>query len=216
MAAAPTRCIQMIDVSAAQGPCIDWEKVATAGVQVAAVEIGVGNDAPNEYRASQVSGAMNAGLLVLPYSFCFALPPDGVHANRDPVSQAKLFLQEMQNLGLEGQPIILDCEFPKQQDMQKWRDNDDYVCAWRAACLAEVEQLTGVTPWIYGSPDYLEVTGCEEDLGLSRYPLWIAHYYVTNPTIPRPWVEYAAWQYSCEGTVPGIQTPVDLSWYRLP
>jgi lysozyme len=213
MLTSPSGFVPMIDVSFIQGD-IDWTLVKNYGVQVAAVEIGVGNDQANPLRAAQVLGALGAGLTVVPYDFCFALPPDGVHINRDPVSQAKLFLQEMQNLKLEGRPIALDFEFPRQQDMQKWKDSDNYVSSWRAACLAEVEQLTGVTPWVYGSPDYLEVTKCADDLELTKYPLWIAHYGVASPTIPHPWMDFAAWQYTDKGVVPGVQTLVDLSWYR--
>jgi lysozyme len=179
-----------------------------------AIEVGVGNNQPNPFRAAQVAGALAVGLDVRLYDFCFPLPPDGIHPNRDPVAQARLFLQEMQGLKLEGKPLILDFEWPKKQDLQKWGENADYVLEWTLACLVEVSTLTGLLPWVYTGPDYADAIGYENALELARYDLWIAHWGVTSPTVPRPWWTYSAWQYSNTGRVPGIQDDVDLSWFR--
>ena len=46
-----------IDVSAAQGAHIDWQAVAASGVVRVAVEVGIGNDAPNPLASAQVKGA---------------------------------------------------------------------------------------------------------------------------------------------------------------
>lgn len=39
--------------------------------------------------------------------------------------------------------------------------------------------------------------------------LWIAHFGVRRPTVPKPWKDYAIWQYTSSGKVPGVKGNVD-------
>jgi hypothetical protein len=48
----------------------------------------------------------------------------------------------------------------------------------------------------------------DDDFGC---PLWIAAYQDHEPTLPKPWTRYAVWQYTSNGTVPGIHGNVDLN-----
>lgn len=210
----PANTIAAIDVSVIQGSSIDWDQVSDAGYSHVFVEVGIGNDSPNGDRASQVTGALSGGLSVQVYDFCYPLPSDGVHQGRDPVAQATLFLQEAANLGLDPQqPVVLDVEWPKLGDMAKWGDNASFVRSWLLACLAEIERVTGVTPWIYGSPSFLMAIGCASEPSFARYKLWLADWGST-PTVPAPWTDWTAWQFSATGSVPGINGAVDLSWVR--
>jgi GH25 family lysozyme M1 (1,4-beta-N-acetylmuramidase) len=203
----------MIDVSAAQGKNIDWDAVKASGIEVVVVECGLGNDGSNPVDMTQALGARGAGLRVKLYSFGYALPPDGIHEARDPVSQAKLHCTLAAAVGITEDPI-LDLEFPALADFAKWNVNAAYVRGWALSYLATVESVTGRVPWLYGSKAYLQAIGCEQEPALSRYPLWIADWNIEAPTAPAPWADWMAWQYAATGSVPGIVGPVDLSWLR--
>jgi GH25 family lysozyme M1 (1,4-beta-N-acetylmuramidase) len=212
---APAGCVKMIDVSAAQGSEIDWQAVAASGVAIVAVEIGVGNDAPNPLRAVQVSGARAAGLRVIGYDPGFALPADGIHPNRDPVAQVALHQSEAADLGIDpAEPTILDLEVPALVDLSKWATNADLVRAWAISYLSETERITNVPPILYASSGFLVGIRTEEDPELARYRLWVAAWGSPAPFVPDPWTDYWAWQWSNAGVVQGIQSIVDLTWCR--
>lgn len=48
---------------------------------------------------------------------------------------------------------------------------------------------------------------------LTKYPLWIADYYVSSPYSLGHWSNWSAFQYSDKGEVPGISTYVDLDYF---
>ncbi len=79
--------------------------------------------------------------------------------------------------------------------------------------LDRIETLTGHIPWVYSSPAFVLEVLKPPDWWGEKYPLHIAHYYVDNPIIPRPWVEAVAHQYTDKGTIPGIIGYVDKDWY---
>ncbi len=48
-------------------------------------------------------------------------------------------------------------------------------------------------------------------VALTTYPLWVANpSTAAAPVLPKPFTQYALWQYSFKGTMPGITGPVDL------
>lgn len=61
--------------------------------------------------------------------------------------------------------------------------------------LKDVQQRTGVTPMMYTSPGYWYSYGVTTMTDFARFPLWIAHYYVAAPTVPKPWAEWKFWQF---------------------
>lgn len=212
----PVNTVPAIDVSASQG-VLDWPKVAAAGVEVAFVEVFVGNDGAAPDAAAQIAGARAVGIRAIPYCFAYALPADGIHAGRDPVAQVAMWLAQVAKLGVDpSEPMVVDAEFPSDVAFAKWKTNASMVRAWFVAALAEVERRTGVTPWIYGSRGYFEAIETETEPELARYPLWLAEWGVNEATVPGPWTSWTAWQYSSQGNVQGIADEVDLSWVLLP
>lgn len=208
----PTGCVAAIDISAAQG-VVNWQEVAASGVQACFVECFVGNDGPNVDRAAQVSGALKAGLRVIPYFFAFPLPSSPEHTGRDPVGQVALWIQSMKGLGLDpGQPCVLDLEWPAPEDFGRWEINDAFVRGWVLAACAELAVKTSIIPWIYTTPSFAEAIDTSSEPEFAKYPLWIANWETTKPIIPEPWGSWAAWQYDDKGSVPGVSGPVDLSW----
>lgn len=203
----------MIDVSAAQGTGIDWSAVRASGVELVAIEAGIGNDVPNVLLAEQVAGCVDAGLLWVPYDFGYALPVDGIHANRDPVAQVDLFLRECPSS--PGGIVVLDLEFPRYQDLARWREAAPGVRAWARGACAELVRRS-CRPIIYVAQGYAEAIDFAEVPELGAFPLWLAEWGPTSlPEAPAPWATVAAWQYSNAGSVDGIDSPVDLSWVNL-
>lgn len=76
------------------------------------------------------------------------------------------------------------------------------------AWLDEVERLTGQKAMIYTGASF-----ARSYLGkvLSKWPLWIAHYGATTPMANSTWNEWAVFQYTSEGSVPGITGNVDVN-----
>jgi len=66
------------------------------------------------------------------------------------------------------------------------------------AFLEETKRLTGKTPMIYTSPGYWCEYGSADGYW-AQYPLWIAHYGVAVPLIPRPWTCCTFWQSTAKG-----------------
>lgn len=79
--------------------------------------------------------------------------------------------------------------------------------------LEELQKASGWMPMIYTDPNFwngLGTTAC------GGYPLWVAEYGVTQPTLPAGWTSWAFWQHSESGSVPGIQGAVDLDVFSGP
>lgn len=58
---------------------------------------------------------------------------------------------------------------------------------------------------IYGNQQDLMRLSVEERV---EYPLWLAEYGIDDPTVT---FNFAIWQYTNKGTVPGIDTDADLN-----
>ena len=79
------------------------------------------------------------------------------------------------------------------------------VLAW----LQYAEKYYGVPPILYASSAYKQhyLNGAD----FERYPFWIAHYYVKNPTYKGSW---AFWQHTDQGRVEGIKGKVDIDVFN--
>ncbi|MFL0248848.1 GH25 family lysozyme [Clostridium neuense] len=76
------------------------------------------------------------------------------------------------------------------------------------ACLAFLDIISSIAPaLIYCNPNYINLY---LNFRITKYPLWIAHYGVSSPSVPK-WGSYAIWQYSEYGSVPGVSGNVDLN-----
>src|SRR5262249_22465652 len=87
----------------------------------------------------------------------------------------------------------------------------DGVSAWTVVSrakswLSKVHAATGKTPMIYTASGFWNAIG---DPGFSSYPLFIANWGVSCPSIPGSWGNWKFWQYTDSGSVPGISGAVD-------
>lgn len=80
--------------------------------------------------------------------------------------------------------------------------------------LDRVEQLTFRKPTIYTSPGFWNYFMVPTPSWASDYPLWVAHWGVLEPTLPKGFTSYMLHQYSDSGSVPGIPGKCDEDWFN--
>jgi lysozyme len=125
--------------------------------------------------------------------------------NQDPVAQADILLNALAKGGSEDTdlPAVLDVETAGGV-------SNAAVRAAMKTWLDRVEQKTGRKPIIYTAAFMSSVIGT----GWTAYPLWVANYETTCPTMPSDWSKWKFWQYSSTVSVPGITGNVDANHWN--
>ncbi len=189
-----------IDVSEHQG-AIDWEKVAS-NVNFAFIRLGYrgysrGGLVLDGYYAANMEGAAAAGVPVGVYFYSQAV------SYEEGVEEANFVLQHLGDYGL-AYPIVLDREDPMVDDA---RTNDLSVEQHTAAALGFLETIaaSGHRAMMYTNRIYYSLYVDIEQI--YQYPIWYAQY-ADEPDWP---YEFAIWQYTENGEVPGISGSVDLN-----
>ncbi len=210
-AAGPAGAIDGIDVSRWQHPngaAIDWNAVRQSGqrfVFIKATEGPTATQAPytNPYFAGDWDASERAGLLRGAYHYAQPSLEGG-----SPERQARDFVAVTGSMqGPHDLPPVLDVEATNGLSPAQ-------MAAWIGAWLTEVERLTGRRPIIYTGLSFwnVQVGGSN---AFAAYRLWFARY-VTGQTpgqIPNGFLTWTFWQRSSTGSVPGIQSAVDLNTY---
>jgi GH25 family lysozyme M1 (1,4-beta-N-acetylmuramidase) len=195
-----------IDVSHWQNT-IDWTAVRAAGKKFTYIKASESTDFVDPLYATNRSKAQAAGLLVGAYHF--AQPSTGAG---DAVAEADHYVDTATPASGDLLPV-LDLERSGGLGVTA-------LTAWVRAYLDRVYQRTGVRAVIYCSPsfwkNYLGDTTWFSANGYSI--LWVAHWTTAaQPTLPaaswgaRGWT---FWQYTSDGSVPGISGRVDLNRYN--
>ena len=192
----------------------DWGSIAGAGMGFAGIEADDGANNPNGNYATQVTGALNAGLFVMPYilgdPYLVANGGDQFTNGWNVISTTTAAPYAT---GGEYLPIALDME-----DQSAALDNKTNACyglstanmqKWIGQFIAAAKAKTGLTPVVYSSPNWWKAC-VGTTSAFSADPLWIADYGVGSPAIPAGWSAYAFWQYSDSGTVNGVTGKADL------
>lgn len=177
--------VKGIDVSHYQ-PKVDWHEVKRAGYEFAFLKASEGHSPDLMFKAHRAS-AREAGVLTGAYHF--------FHPSQDPSQQAKFFLGQVGALQPGDLPCVLDWEATDGMPGQADRERGFLF-------LDAVERATGHAPIIYGSPYFLQALSL--DLRFARFPLWVAHYGVSCPLVPAPFVTWTFWQSFDKGQVPGV------------
>ena len=86
-----------------------------------------------------------------------------------------------------------------------------------------VEDATGRGAIVYTGPSFWSglvklagATGAADAAAIARRPLWVAHYGVHSPIVPRSWEDWSLWQASGNGAakIPTTSRDVDVDWFR--
>lgn len=192
---------QGIDVSYYQGE-IDWQAVRESGISFAFVRVGYrssedGTIHEDEMARKNLTGAAAAGVKVGAYFFSQAVN------DREAAEEAEFTLALLKEFQTEL-PVVYDWE-PYNGDRTDGMTRDDLTRCVYAFC--DTVELAGYDSMVYFNRDLsrtlLDVTR------LSRYEVWFAMY----EDYPRPPCKIDYWQYTDEGTVPGITGKVDKNLY---
>ncbi|MBO5509137.1 MAG: glycoside hydrolase family 25 protein [Lachnospiraceae bacterium] len=193
-----------IDVSTYQGD-IDWQQVKASGVDTVMIRAGLrgyGNGKLKEDPSfvSNIEGATAAGLRVGVYFFSQATN------EREGIEEANYVLGLIDGYNVSC-PIAIDTEFVDDSDARTY--NLDITSRTDGVVgFCETVKAAGYEPMIYANRNWFV-----QSLDMTRlgsYKLWVAHY-AEEPNFP---YMYNGWQYTEQGSVPGITGSVDLNvWF---
>jgi lysozyme len=205
-----------IDVSRFQ-KTIDWPSVAGAGIRFAFVQAsrGSGTDCTvkpqqcgaDPYFAANRLAAEAAGIRVGAYHRAFATGGTVAEARADAIAESDVFLTTVGTLHAGELVPVIDVEAPFTGM------TSTSLRAWVRLFVKRTTKRLGRKPMIYTNASSWAATGNTREFAKARYPLWIAEYGVSRPTVPAGnWARrgYSVWQYTSSGSVPGISGHVDM------
>ena len=214
-AAAGTRAIG-IDVSRFQ-KTIEWPSVAGAGIRFAFVQASRGSGADctvkpqqcgaDPYFAANRVAAEAVGIRVGPYHRAFAAGGTTADARADAVAESDVFLAAVGSLRAGELVPVIDVESPFSGMTATT------LRTWVRVFVKRVNKRLGRKPMIYTNATSWSATGNTTEFAKAKYPLWVAHWGVSRPSVPaRNWAGrgYSVWQYTSSGNLPGISGRVDM------
>jgi lysozyme len=187
-----------VDVSHYDG-LVPWCSAKQSNIEFCFIKASEGMSIIDPYFEQNWKASELAGLLKGAYHF--------FRGNADPYAQANNFLKVVESqMGHPSDlPAVLDFEIASQG--VPVNTQIDYALQW----LAVVEKQTQKKPIIYTGPSFIDQLG--NPTFFESYPLWIAHYNVSAPRIPKPWETYSFWQYSDNGQI-GQSRPFDMNKFN--
>lgn len=190
-----------VDISSHQRD-IDWKQVADSGIGFAIIRVGgryYGGDGEiyeDELFRQNIQGAAEAGLAVGVYFFSQAINPDEARQEAEYV----LGLLEGTKLQL---PVFFDWE--RIGNSQGRADNiDSETMTQNAITFCETVKAAGYEAGVYFNLDAAYYG--YEMAKLTDYTFWCA----SPGDYPYCYYAHSIWQYSFEGSVPGIYSDCDL------
>ena len=187
-----------VDVSAWQKD-VNWPLVKAAGMEFAMLRLAMrgsseGGLFTDDYAQANYRGAKDAGLEVGGYFFSQALTVE------EAVEEAEYILELVKDWKLDL-PIVFDWE--QTWDRTSCMDARTLTDCAKAFCQTIEE--AGFEAMVY-----FNMSQAYEDIYLEElveYDFWLA-LYESDMVFP---YKVDMWQYSCTGSVPGVEGPVDLN-----
>jgi lysozyme len=180
-----------LDVSKYQGT-IDWNLVAGGDRHFTFVRAGDGLYVDPLF-ADDYRRAQDVGLIRGAYLFF----REGI----DPVKQADLLLDAVgDHLAPGDLPVTIDAE---TLNGHKPPELIDALHVF----LEEIRQTLDDAPILYTSPGFWDALPASDLDG--ALVLWVAHWGVLVPRLPRGWTDWAFWQNTNRELTPGIRVPDD-------
>jgi GH25 family lysozyme M1 (1,4-beta-N-acetylmuramidase) len=178
---------------------VDWNAVAAAGYKFAIARHSDGYFHDPKFQQNW-DGIKNAGMIRGVYQW--------FEPNQDPLRQANELIAAVGMLQPGDLPVMADVEEPGPNVPAP----AEYVARLRI-WINRIREGTGRDPMIYTGhyywPQYLATTE------FSNLPLVHAQYTSRAcPNIPDAWSQWAIWQWSSTGSVPGIPGNVDLNRFN--
>lgn len=191
-----------VDVSTFQKE-IDWHQVREAGVQFVMIRLGFrgfgqGDMEEDEWAQRNYLGAREAGLKVGGYFFSQAITV------KEAVEEAEFALQIVKDWEME-MPLVFDWEnFAPEH---RTGNMDPRLLTECAKAFCDTVEEAGYRAMIYFNPRQSENLLYLEEL--TDYGFWLAMY---SDEMDYPH-KVDMWQYTCTGSVPGINGDVDINLF---
>lgn len=182
-----------IDVSVYQGN-IDWQRVKESGIEFAIIRIGFGNSDVDKCFKKNIEGAKAAGLKVGVYLYSYA--QNVAQAQ----SEARFVLEQLKGYKLDY-PVCYDVEDRKYQGHL----SSDEITQIAKTFLQTVRSA-GYKVSLYSFVSWLNNKFNVDEL--KGFDIWAAQW-ASKCSYKK---DYAMWQYSETGVVPGITGSVDLDY----
>jgi len=200
-----------IDISSYQEPPyqakpIDWDLVKTANLDFVFVKVSEGNGYKANYQ-NIWEGAKRAGLLRSGYHY--------LHGEVNGHLQADYFMSHAQRGEL---PPAID--FEDANTLRTTAITGAAMMENLRVCLAEIENMWAIRPIIYTGFWFLwecfQESPTYDARWMAKYPLWIANYTYDPKIAPaKPsWWDWDFYQFSNQGSIPGIGGRVDLDIFK--
>ncbi len=180
-----------IDVSGWQGD-IDFNQVRDAGISVVYIKSSEGFSYVDSYFEQNYSGAKSAGLKVGFYHYVTA------RSVEDAIKQAQFFVSTISG---KNPDCKLAMDFESFGNLSNYEINQISL-----AFIQKVQELSGKEVVVYS--DAYNATNTF-DSSIANYPLWVAQYEVSEPSVGANWDSWIGWQYTDQGEIPGISSYVD-------
>ena len=190
-----------IDISQHQGE-IDWKKVKEAGIDFAIIRVGYrtyggGIIEMDESCGKNIREADAAGIKVGVYFFSQAVNTE------EAIEEADTVLNAIEGCNITY-PVVFDWEMIADDHA---RTDSVSVDTLADCCVAFCERVrsAGYTPMIYQNKNT-----AMKKLDLPRvkdYDFWLAEY----GREPSYYYDFRIWQYSSDGTIPGVSGRVDMN-----
>ena len=186
---------KLIDVSTWNGN-IDWDKVYKSGVRYAMIRSSFGIENPNQVDnkfVRNITNAQKAGVKCGIYHYSYA------KSAAEAKKEAEFCLKTIKGYKIDL-PVAFDIEDSSQTHLGK----DTLTSIVIAFC--DRIKSAGYRPMLYCNPNWL-CNYLHKDKLINKYDIWLANWGVSAPSY-----NCAIWQYSENGSVPGISGSVDMNW----
>jgi MYXO-CTERM domain-containing protein len=172
--------VQGADVSEFQ-ESVNWTSMRHHGIAFAYARISYGTGHQDPYFSENWRHMKSAGVLRGAYQFFLA--------SQSATAQANLMVKKVGKLGAGDLPCMIDVEVTDGQSASTIASK---VKTW----LNIVKKGTGKTPIIYTGAYFWQDS--VRSTSFRSYPLWIAAYGPSCPSLPNGWGNWKIWQY-CDG-----------------
>jgi GH25 family lysozyme M1 (1,4-beta-N-acetylmuramidase) len=211
LAATTQPAVKGTDVSNQTQGTINWPAVQAAGMSFVGIMAYDGASVPNPSYESQVTGALDAGLYVMPY---VVADPLKVATGTEQFTQKawsaiSSITAAPYKKGGRYLPIVLDMESQSLVTSKAcYGLTQAQMVTWISQFIAAANKQTGLSTVVYSNPNWWRA--CTGNTTAFRGdPLWIAAYGVASPVVPPGWPGYTFWQSSDSASVNGIPDPAD-------
>lgn len=186
--------LEGVDVSHHNGN-VDWQAVKNAGISFAFIKATEGNSFVDPLFAANMAGCRAAGIVPGAYHF--------FHYDIDPGAQAQHFIKTIGQVQPGDMPPTIDVEAPGDGGGNITSPASEVVKNIQQF-LDNVHQATGHQCIVYTYPYFWQTVLGNPNTFATTNPLWIASYGVPAPHLVGGWQTYTFWQYTDNGSVPGI------------